>query len=169
MRQDCRTANANIISFYTYNACVPVDTFLSTVVSKTVPLLQNKQLNYKQNDIRLAKFRENIRRTLQKKRIARLTRTNADKFADGTAHRQDFCTFLQVSQRRRFLQQAQYPTRKINFLSACRCVEKTPEQNRVVTCVEFERFCKAGTFCKRLTVQAKFHMTKQKVQNVSIR
>lgn len=66
MRQDCRTANANIISFYTYNACVPVDTFLSTVVSKNVPLLQNKQLNYKQNDIRLAKFRENIRRTLQK-------------------------------------------------------------------------------------------------------
>ena len=43
-----------------------VDTFLSTVVSKTVPLLQNKQLNYKQNDIRLAKFRENIRQTLQK-------------------------------------------------------------------------------------------------------
>ena len=66
MRQDCRTANANIISFYTYNACVPVDTFLSTVVSKTVPLLQNKQLNYKQNDIRQAKFRENIRQTLQK-------------------------------------------------------------------------------------------------------
>lgn len=50
-----------------------VDTFLSTVVSKTVPLLQNKQLNYKQNDIRQAKFRENIRQTLQKKRIARLT------------------------------------------------------------------------------------------------
>ena len=43
-----------------------VDTFLSTVVSKTVPLLQNKQLNYKQNDIRQAKFRENIRQTLQK-------------------------------------------------------------------------------------------------------
>lgn len=66
MRQDCRTANANIISFDTYNDCVPVDTFLSTVVSKTVPLLQNKQLNYKQNDIRQAKFRENIRQTLQK-------------------------------------------------------------------------------------------------------
>ena len=43
-----------------------VDTFLSTVVSKTVPLLQNKQLTYKQNDIRQAKFRENIRQTLQK-------------------------------------------------------------------------------------------------------
>ncbi len=66
MRQDCRTATDDIISFYTYNACVPVDTFLSTVVSKTVPLLQNKQLNYKQNDIRQAKFRENIRQTLQK-------------------------------------------------------------------------------------------------------
>ena len=39
-------------------------------------------------------------------------------------------------------------------------LKKTPAQNRVVTCVEFERFCKAGTFCKRLTVQAKFHMTK---------
>lgn len=136
-----------------------VDTFLSTVVSKTVPLLQNKQLNYKQNDIRLAKFREKSYKHC-KKRIARLTRTNADKFAYGTAHRQDFCTFRQVSQRRRFLQQAKYPTRKTNFLPACRCIEKTPEQNRVVTCVEFERFCKAGTFCKRLTVQAKFHMTK---------
>lgn len=168
MRQDCRTANANIISFYTYNACVPVDTFLSTVVSKTVPLLQNKQLNYKQNDIRLAKFREKSYKHC-KKTYCSAHPTNADEFADGTAHRQDFCTFRQVSQRRRFLQQAQYPTRKINFLSACRCVEKTPEQNRVVTCVEFERFCKAGTFCKRLTVQAKFHMTKQKVQNVSIR
>lgn len=95
MRQDCRTANANIISFYTYNACVPVDTFLSTVVSKTVPLLQNKQLNYKQNDIRQAKFRENIRQTLQKKTYCSAHPTNADEFADGTAHRQDFCAFRQ--------------------------------------------------------------------------
>lgn len=145
-----------------------VDTFLSTVVSKTVPLLQNKQLNYKQNDIRLAKFREKSYEHC-KKTYCSAHPTNADEFADGTAHRQDFCTFRQVLQRRRFLQQAQYPTRKINFLSACRCIEKTPEQNRVVTCVEFERFCKAGTFCKRLTVQAKFHMTKQKVQNFCIR
>lgn len=71
-----------------------VDTFLSTVVSKTVPLLQNKQLNYPKNDIRLAKFREKSDEHC-KKRIARLTRTNADKFAYETAHRQDFCTFRQ--------------------------------------------------------------------------
>ena len=94
MRQDCRTANANIISFYTYNACVPVDTFLSTVVSKTVPLLQNKQLNYKQNDIRLAKFREKSYEHC-KKTYCSAHPTNSDKFADETAHRQDFCTFRQ--------------------------------------------------------------------------
>ena len=137
-----------------------VDTFLSTVVSKTVPLLQNKQLNYKQNDIRLAKFRENIRQTLQKKRIARLTQQTPTNLQTKLLTVKIFVLFGKVSQRRRFLQQAQYPTRKTNFLPACRCIEKTPEQNRVVTCVEFERFCKAGTFCKRLTVQAKFHMTK---------
>ena len=137
-----------------------VDTFLSTVVSKTVPLLQNKQLNYKQNDIRQAKFRENIRQTLQKKRIARLTQQTPTNLQTELLTVKIFVLFGKVSQRLRFLQQAKYPTRKTNFLPACRCIEKTPEQNRVVTCVEFERFCKAGTFCKRLTVQAKFHMTR---------
>lgn len=137
-----------------------VDTFLYTVVSKTVPLLQNKQLNYKQNDIRQAKFRENIRQTFQKKRIARHTQQTPINLPTELRTDKIFVLFGKVSQRRRFLQQAKYPTRKTNFLPACRCIEKTPEQNRVVTCVEFERFCKAGTFCKRLTVQTKFHMTK---------
>ena len=145
-----------------------VDTFLSTVVSKTVPLLQNKQLNYPKNDIRLANFREKSYEHC-KKRIARLTQQTPTNLQTELLTVKIFVLFGKVSQRLRFLQQAKYPTRKTNFLPACRCIEKTPEQNRVVTCVEFERFCKAGTFCKRLTVQAKFHMTKQKVQNVSIR
>lgn len=160
MRQDCRTANANIISFYTYNACVPVDTFLSTVVSKTVPLLQNKQLNYKQNDIRLAKFRENIRQTLQKNvllgspnKLRQICRRNCSpsrflyfsaKFRNG----EGFCNKRNI----RHVKQ--------NCCRQAVALKKTPAQNRVVTCVEFERFCKTGTFCKRLTVQAKFHMTK---------
>lgn len=160
MRQDCRTANANIISFDTYNDCVPVDTFLSTVVSKTVPLLQNKQLNYKQNDIRQAKFRENIRQSLQKNVLLGSPEQTPTNLQTELRTVKIFVLFGKVSQRRRFLQQAKYPTRKTKLLSACRCVEKTLAQNRVVTCVEFERFCKAGSFCKRLTVQAKFHMTK---------
>ena len=114
-----------------------VDTFLSTVVSKTVPLLQNKQLNYKQNDIRQAKFRENIRQTLQKKRIARLTQQTPTNLQTELLTDKIFVLFGKVSQRRRFLQQAKYPTRKTKLLSASRCVEKTLAQNRFrfVTCV----------------------------------
>ena len=101
-----------------------VDTFLSTVVSKTVPLLQNKQLNYKQNDIRQAKFRENIRQSLQKNVLLGSPEQTPTNLQTELLTVKIFVLFGKVSQRRRFLQQAKYPTRKTKLLSASRCVEK---------------------------------------------